>query len=1100
MSAPQGNIDSGSLNAARLRLALAQEARANATREQIEARGIRPDVHQIIHHMNRAPSHSFKRARLNDSMARRIYDDEDDEAGEEEHSDEKTQEEEAEFEAQWQGILAEEGLQDVNMFLLAEFRQIARQRIHMLKKANADWQAMCRPPKKDRFDLLGSLCTCTEIIVEVCKHLRPLDIVHLYSISKNFHRTISKHMRSSIFAWANHMAPTATRIYSSPVYHRWFIPDPASRLVTPSDQELSKPQPGQARLAGQEPLNEEKGKVRRIPGLLWLQMVVAREIRVRDIIACLARRGHRLPEGAHITLKKIWLVMDASSTHARMILLNNPDFFSNEDLYIAQLFMVKLVLAFNDPIFGPQSSHLMRLMMGQRGLTPLWEMLRGKRYRTVEEIRHLKLRYDVGPEQFRDENEAAQHGVPIDQLGVIHFEGWGTGLDHLCRPDQLIPLEAARRQLDLDSCIDEMMIYGHVDFETGNSLVPSLDEMYMSDDELPPACKDWKPLKRELIHSGCGNVPFEPGMWQPKHVRKARWKTLTEEEKAMILEEEQEEMDDVKQLNAARLRFDIAWADVAKLTSIAMSKKRLNAKFKVLPPSPADMEDHLHQFARPQRLRLASNYTNPEPDSDAMDIDVDSSSTPTPSHNLTLPLRPAQRRQQPPSPDPDDPSTIPDEDLELDPIPPAELRGIYKFYRPRHRPQSESDTEDEDEPEEEYSYRYTNTHPQPQPQTQPQTYPHLQAYPPDLPTNPNWNQPSNHTPFTTAASTHPYPNVNPVPNPVPVPDQNQVQAQDQNEETDDASTEYDDSSSETDNEQQHHILPLPNIPIYDVDPTLALDGYTPATSILSGNTDEMLLAQADLEYSDDDDDDQEYEDGDGDHEPGYDAEDEDHDDDIQRGGEGGEGEEMNEEGGGEDGGGEGEEGEMGERLGEGEGVMHGEGDGMAPSGVVQQYVDGNGNGLGDVMMLGEEATQEGDEDEMGVAGAGGVFGDVDWDHFLSNPGAYTVESEGVVALAPVVDGDETEEEGGDMEDVDEDEMEEDMDAEEGEEDEEEEVDINTLMGGLHVGQGQADNQQVFQQAAEAEEDDEIDLAEYVADEDVGEDERTKKLRDWFRPW
>jgi hypothetical protein len=191
---------------------------------------------------------------------------------------------------------------------------------------------------------------------------------------------------------------------------------------------------------------------------------------------------------------------------------------------------------------------------------------------------------------------------------------------------------------------------------------------------------------------------------------------------------------------------------------------------------------------------------------------------------------------------------------------------------------------------------------------------------------------------------------------------------------------------------------------------------------------------------------------------------------------------------------------MGERLGEGEGVMHGEGDGMAPSGVVQQYVDGNGNGLGDVMMLGEEATQEGDEDEMGVAGAGGVFGDVDWDHFLSNPGAYTVESEGVVALAPVVDGDETEEEGGDMEDVDEDEMEEDMDAEEGEEDEEEEVDINTLMGGLHVGQGQADNQQVFQQAAEAEEDDEIDLAEYVADEDVGEDERTKKLRDWFRPW
>jgi hypothetical protein len=148
------------------------------------------------------------------------------------------------------------------------------------------------------------------------------------------------------------------------------------------------------------------------------------------------------------------------------------------------------------------------------------------------------------------------------------------------------------------------------------------------------------------------------------------------------------------------------------------------------------------------------------------------------------------------------------------------------------------------------------------------------------------------------------------------------------------------------------------------------------------------------------------------------------------------------------------------------------------------------------MMLGE--------DEMGVAGVGGVFGDVDWDHFLSNPGAYTVESEGVVALAPVADGDEAEEQGADVEEADDDEMEQDMDLEEEYEEqgneEEEEVDINTLMGGLQVGQEQVGNQQVFQQAAEAEEDDEINLAEYLADEDVGEDERTKKLRDWFRPW
>jgi hypothetical protein len=83
-----------------------------------------------------------------------------------------------------------------------------------------------------------------------------------------------------------------------------------------------------------------------------------------------------------------------------------------------------------------------------------------------------------------------------------------------------------------------------------------------------------------------------------------------------------------------------------------------------------------------------------------------------------------------------------------------------------------------------------------------------------------------------------------------------------------------------------------------------------------------------------------------------------------------------------------------------------------------------------------------------------------------------------------------------MEDEDEDGLEEDEGVDENE-------DINLLMGGLQVGgqgQGQDGYQQVAQEMAEAEGDDEINLAEYVADEDVGEDDRTRKLRDWFRPW
>jgi hypothetical protein len=145
-----------------------------------------------------------------------------------------------------------------------------------------------------------------------------------------------------------------------------------------------------------------------------------------------------------------------------------------------------------------------------------------------------------------------------------------------------------------------------------------------------------------------------------------------------------------------------------------------------------------------------------------------------------------------------------------------------------------------------------------------------------------------------------------------------------------------------------------------------------------------------------------------------------------------------------------------------------------------------------------------------VAGVGGLFG-VDWDDFLRNPAAYAVGGDDPILAhaqalvdAAEVDDDETEIEDGDDEDDEDMEMEdEDEDGLEEDEGVDENEDINLLMGGLQVGgqgQGQDGYQQVAQEMAEAGGDDEINLDEYVADEDVGEDDRTRKLRDWFRPW
>ncbi|GAB1314376.1 F-box domain-containing protein [Madurella fahalii] len=729
---PLAGLNIRDLHPASRRYLAERAARLNATQEEIEAAGIRPHADTIVRHMKKeTPTHSSKRARLNDSTVRKIYLSRNLHAN---RVDKCEDYEGLDFEDEWQALLAEHGMQDADAALLEEFSQIARQRIRLLEQATAEWHAAEPAPRVDHFDLIGSLSSCIELITEVCNYLRPSDIVNLYCTCRDFHDVIDLHMRSSVFAWAKVMAPTSARIYSSPVYYRWFIPDPLGRPVTNVDQELSQPQPGQARMAGYPPLNDVQGEVRLVPGLRWLQMVVNRDIRVRDILATLARMGHRMPESSHLTLKKLWLIMDASTSRGRMLLMKNPDFFTNDDLYIAQLFMIKLVLAFNDPVFGPQSSLLMRLMMGQRSLSSLWALLRGKKYRTPAEIRELKLRYDVGPNDALVRSGMPLHGVDIYELGIIHFEGWGMGAEHLLRPDELVPLEAARRQLDLDTCIDEMIIYGHVDLRTGGSLVPSVEEMYMSDDELPRSQEDWTPLRHEAINGGCGNVPFAGNMWQPKHARKARWKTLTPEEKEMILREEKLDMDEAAEIDSARYKFQTAWAKLAAMIQHSLSTRRPRAQFTVLPPSLEDLAEQLDEFERQGQPRKSD-------DIDAMDVDADApprfSALPLPMQaqmafgtvpvgsvyrpitgdQMRVALRGAmsslgpshmwgtepQQQGQARDEEEDDRSSsstslssISDTDLELEPIPASELQRMYVALRPsRPREQQPQDQQAE---------------------------------------------------------------------------------------------------------------------------------------------------------------------------------------------------------------------------------------------------------------------------------------------------------------------------------------------------------------------------------------------------------------------
>ncbi|KAK0651905.1 hypothetical protein B0T16DRAFT_387258 [Cercophora newfieldiana] len=532
-------------------------ARAAATQADIEATGIIPNTEEIVESLSRpleqAPEESSTLVRH--GAAQKVYKratfaDFDEDYKHRYPPQKDTNDSDEEFEKEWTAAFAGLRAEEFDPALLDQYRRRARTDSHKLKAAANKLDLLRRNEKEpvamQKFDLIGSLSSCRELAVEVCKHLPARDIVKLYSISLDFHDIIDAYMRSSVTAWARYKAPEAGLLFKGGVYKEMYsIPDPAGRYRDKNAHDMSYITHPERRRG----LVRDTA-VRDVLGLRWLQLVCQREVRVRDIVATLARHGHRLPPDTSMTLKKLWLIMDIPTSEARAATISNERFFSDEDLVRAQMFFTKLDMLFNDPIIGPGSSSLTWLMLGQKSLSTLWAFLRRKAYTTIEDIQRLKIRYDVGPSEAVISVGELVLGLHLYEMGTVHLEGWGTGDMHLLRPDELVPMEAARRGLEIDHFARQLMMYGHVNINLGAPLVPSLDEMYMSDDELPEIDTHVSPVNR-----GCGNVPFERRMWQPKHARKASWGTLAREEKEMIIAEEKREIDQEWSMDFAEARY-----------------------------------------------------------------------------------------------------------------------------------------------------------------------------------------------------------------------------------------------------------------------------------------------------------------------------------------------------------------------------------------------------------------------------------------------------------------------------------------------------------------------------------------------------------------
>lgn len=390
------------------------------------------------------------------------------------------------------------------------------------------------PTYKPGFNLLESVCSSVWLTVEVAKHLRVSDIVNLYRTSKTFHNLLNEHWQSSIFAWAEHMAPSSFRIFYWKFYGCYARKDPSGTTwEAPGLFADAFPQPPWAKT---RPATAADKTVRSVPGLRYLAMLVKREVRVRDILAVMARHGHRLPPKCHEAVKKMWMIMDLPTNTLRRAFIRSTQLWTPEDIYNAQMFVTKLQMRFNEPVFGPDAPLAVDTILGAKeGLTPLWQILRGKKYTELLEAIQMRVRYLAGPQTTRFSQAWELHyNVPQWQLGTGHLEGWGAGQIHLSRPDELIMEEAARRGINLKDHLTYMAFWGHVDWQRRANLVPTEEEMYMSDDDLPALPAHEK--GPDGIFGNCGNVPFEYGEWKPKHALLAKWDTLTEKERLALRE------------------------------------------------------------------------------------------------------------------------------------------------------------------------------------------------------------------------------------------------------------------------------------------------------------------------------------------------------------------------------------------------------------------------------------------------------------------------------------------------------------------------------------------------------------------------------------
>ncbi|KAH7067860.1 hypothetical protein FB567DRAFT_508818 [Paraphoma chrysanthemicola] len=303
-----------------------------------------------------------------------------------------------------------------------------------------------------RFNIYKSLLRHPNLFFQFAIRLPLPSLIALYAIDKEFHYRLNKFSVGLIHDYARYHAPVSSHIFAWILYPELLISDP-----------MLRPMDGRVWLA------------RDVPGLRWVGMVLWREWIVRGILSALGVAGHRVPARMFGALCKFWVVMEMRTTKMREAFLRDTEIWSDEDVLLVQMLLVKLDMRFADATLGNGAMGLSHMLLTQRSLSTLYYVLVGKVKLdydgTTDMVVRTYLTGELDLEEYSWLDDEAENGVPEEWWGIQMREGWHPdGLKMESAVDMVIA-EGVRRGLNVQQYLLDFVLYGYLDEDGKNGKV-----------------------------------------------------------------------------------------------------------------------------------------------------------------------------------------------------------------------------------------------------------------------------------------------------------------------------------------------------------------------------------------------------------------------------------------------------------------------------------------------------------------------------------------------------------------------------------------------------------------------------------------------------